>query len=116
MTPQLVSVQNREGHSPVRVYRYECGHERQTVLLVPPEECVTCRGERYTRETEEQKAHWLRILNRRTAIEQANSAHDYGKRHMICDYCIESIKADMYAFGERMADMFSPEPVRGFQA
>ena len=53
--------------------------------------------------------------NRQRAAEQAANAHSYRKPHMVCVYCIESIRADMYAFGEGMADIFVPRKIRGFK-
>ena len=115
MTPELVSVQDREGHSPVRVYRYECDHEHSTALLTPPRECPDCRQERYTRETEAGALGRVAVLNARRAVEEANRAHDYGKRHLICERCFLSRQVDAYALTEAHADMFAPKPVRGFQ-
>ena len=115
MTAELISVQNREGHSPVRTWRYECGHEYQGILLTPPKECTACRQARYTRETEEAALGRVAVLNARRAVEEANRAHDYGKRHLICERCFLSRQVDAYALTEAHADMFAPKPVRGFQ-
>ena len=115
MTPELVSVQNREGHSPVRTYRFECGHETKTALLIPPKECPTCKQERLTRDIVAGARRAVLSRNRRWAAEMAEKAHSYHLRHLICDYCIESVKADMYVFGERMADVFSARKIRGFK-
>ena len=96
----------------VRTFRYPCGHEHDTALLTPPRECPKCR---YARDREELAAKWERNQNRKSATEKAESAHDFGKPHMVCYYCVESIKADMYAFGERLADIFSKRIPRGFK-
>ena len=115
MTPQLISVQDCEGHSPVRTYRFECEHETKTALLIPPKECPTCRDLRHTRETEERVQRAVITRNRTRAFLEAENAHDYGKPHMVCYYCVQSLSADMYAFGESMADIFSARKIRGFK-
>ena len=99
----------------VRRWRYECGHRHDTALLIPPKECPECRDLRHTREREQLVAKWERNQNRKSATEQAESAHDFGKPHWICRYCIQSRGADAYALGEGHASIFDKRITRGFK-
>lgn len=115
LQPELLGIHNRPHGSPVRTYRYGCGHIQETVLLVPPKECLTCCEERYSRETREAVLLAVVAGNVRRACQQANRAHDYGRPHLICQRCVESVKADMAVACERWASMFSKRVPRGFR-
>ena len=107
MSPELLSIENRPHGKQVRTYLYECGHTHPTVLLTPPKDCLACKQERFAlmRPAEEQRR--VRALNARSAVERANRAHDYGKRHLICERCFASRAADAKTLTEAHADIFS---------
>jgi len=99
----------------VRRFEYECGHRHDTALLTPPKACPACRDLRHKREREEAERRRVVAQNRKRAAERAENAHDYGKRHWICRYCIQSRGADAYALGEGHASIFDKRIPRGFK-
>ena len=111
----LLSIQNREGHSALRTFSYECGHTHQTALLSPPQYCPACKLKRFEQEKALAPAHRIRVLNARSAVERAKCAHTRGKPHMICHLCVVSRSVDAKALTEAHAGMFSPRQVRGFR-
>jgi len=99
----------------VRRWQWECGHVYDSALLTPPRECPTCREARFAREREQLVAKWERNQNRMRAVERAEKAHSYGKPHMVCSLCLDSIKADVSWFCEGHASIFSQRKLRGFK-
>ena len=113
MTEHIATRQTETGLV-VRRYRYPCGHEAETALVTPPKMCPTCREERWEREREESERRRILAQTRRSAAEEAERAHDYGKRHMICQRCVDSRAADAKTLTKAHAQIFSREEIRGF--
>src|SRR3990167_4243000 len=117
--PKLIWYTRGEGAAAhgMRVYqwRYPCGHEHRTMLLAPPRNCPTCRGERYARDNEELLRHRIRALDARNAADQAERAHTYRRPHLICQRCVDSRSADALTLTEAHAGIFSKRTPRGFK-
>ena len=112
---ELQSIQNRPGHSPLRTFKYDCGHEHVTALLSPPKDCQHCRTLRWLAGDAERRRRAMLAKNRTAACEEAGRAHNYGKPHLICLYCVESRAVDAKALTEAHAGIFSKRDVRGFK-
>ena len=111
----LLSIQNREGHSALRTFGYECGHTTCTALLSPPKDCPACRQMHYAYLDGLEIKRRMLNLHRRQAAERAEKAHTYGKPHLICELCVVSRSADAKALAAICAGMFSPRRIRGFR-
>ncbi|HLE79710.1 MAG TPA: hypothetical protein VJA25_00275 [Dehalococcoidia bacterium] len=113
--PHLVSEATTALGSHIYHWRYPCGHEHRTMLLTPPRNCPTCRGERYARDDEELLRHRIRALDARNAADQAERAHTYRRPHLICQRCVDSRSADALTLTEAHAGIFSKRTPRGFK-
>ena len=113
--PELLSIENRPTGSPVRTYLYQCGHQHATILLAPPKDCPACREARFARGDQEALLRRTLVLMARTAAERAETAHAHGKPHLICERCVDSVKADVGVACERLASIWSKRVPRGFR-
>src|SRR3990167_7475748 len=114
MTAELISIQNRPGQSPIRVHRYDCGHEHRGILLTPPEHCLQCRTVRWFEEDAERQRQAALNQNANRARLAAEKAHTYGKRHLICTLCFLGRSVDAKTLTEVHAGIFIPaRKIRG---
>jgi len=93
----------------------EARAERERTLSDVRAEATKALADVESRAPQEAERRRVVAQNRKRAAERAENAHDYGKRHWICRYCIQSRGADAYALGEGHASIFDKRIPRGFK-